>query len=144
VVAPTVGVIGLRALNRDAKRLCADTGPLNKALSDAGKKASAPILAAVRSSVPKDSGALGGSARVTASRSGAAVRMGRASVPYAGPVDFGGWPGDRGYEAGGRYLFPAGQRLAGTAATLYAAGCDRAFAAFDWTNATTTAEAVHD
>lgn len=33
--------------------------------------------------------------------------MGTARVPYAGPVDFGGYPGDRRYIATGRILYPA-------------------------------------
>ena len=56
--------------------------------------------------------------------------MGRA-VPYAGPVEFGGWPEGREYvpQPGG-YLFPAAHALADTAATLYAAGVQRAVDAF--------------
>jgi hypothetical protein len=132
--APTVEVVGLNAFNRDIKRMCADIGPLNKALSDAGRHAAEPVAAAVRSSLPHDSGRLSGTVRVTASRSGAAVREGRASVPYAGPVDFGGYPGDRPYQAGGRYLFPAATMLAGVAASRYSDGAMRAINAFAWTN----------
>lgn len=142
--APQVAVVGLSALKRDFARLGADLGPLNKALSHAGQVAAEPIAAATRGSVPHASGSLTGSVRVTASRSGAAVRMGRASVPYAGPVDFGGWPGEREYIASGRYLFPAAESLADKAAALYAQGTQNALDMFDWTNETPDAGAVHD
>jgi hypothetical protein len=70
--------------------------------------------------------------------------MGFASVPYAGAVEFGGYPGDRPFESGGRYLFPAAESLADTAANLYSQGTQHALDAFPWTNETNNAEAVHD
>jgi hypothetical protein len=142
--APQVALVGMSALRRDAKRLTADAGPLNDGLKDAGRQAVQPVAAAVRSSVPRDSGNLSGTVRVTGSRTGAAVRMGRASVPYAGPVDFGGWPEGRDYQSGGRYLFPAAVSLAAAAADAYATGAQRAIDAFAWTNETNNAEAIHD
>jgi hypothetical protein len=141
---PTVDVVGLRALVRDANRLCDDAGPLNKALSAAGKQAVEPVAAQARSSYPQVSGRLAGSVRASGTRSGAAVRVGSAALPYAGPVDFGGYPAGREYVATGRYLFPAAEQLASRAAELYGAGAQRAFDSFPWSNETTTAEAVHD
>jgi hypothetical protein len=143
-VAPTVGVIGMKALRRDITKLSADAGPLNKALADAGRIAAQPVAAAVRESVPRDTGTLAGDVRVLASRTGASVRMGRASVPYAGPVDFGGWPEGRDFIPTGRYMYPAATPLAETAATDYANGAQRALDAFPWSNETNNAEAVHD
>jgi hypothetical protein len=134
----------MAALRRDVKRLTGDVGPLSNALKEAGRQAVQPVAAAVRSSVPRGSGDLSGTVRVTGSRTGAAVRMGRASVPYAGPVDFGGWPVGRDYVSGGRYLFPAAVSLAGTAATSYADATQHALDAFPWTNETNDAKAVHD
>lgn len=81
---------------------------------------------------------------VSATRTGAAVRMGRKAVPYAGPVEFGGWPEGREYIPGGRYLFPAAHALANSAASLYAAGVQRAIDGFNWTNETNNPEAIHD
>jgi hypothetical protein len=148
---PTVDVVGLRALVRDANRLCDDAGPLNKALSAAGKQAAEPVAAQARSSYPQArssypqvSGRLAGSVRTSGTRSGAAVRVGSKALPYAGPVDFGGYPAGREYVAAGRYLFPAAEQLASTAAELYSAGAQKAFDGFNWTNETTAAEAVHD
>ena len=138
--SPQVAVVGLRALQRDIKRLSLDAGPLNKALSEAGKKAASPVAERVRGNVPHESGALAASVRVTGSRSGAAVRMGRGSTPYAGPTDFGGYPGDRPYLAGGRYLFPAAAELADVAATAYAGATQRALGAFAWSNETSNPE----
>jgi hypothetical protein len=141
---PTVDVVGLRALVRDANRLCADAGPLNKALSAAGKQAAEPVAAQARSSYPQVTGRLAGSVRTSGTRSGASIRAGSASVPWAGPVDFGGYPAGRAYVTNGRYLFPAATALATQAAELYSAGAQKAFDSFPWSNETTTAEAVHD
>ena len=82
--------------------------------------------------------------RITGTRTGATVRVGRKSVPYAGAVDFGGWPKGREYVAGGRYLFPAAQGLAETVANLYSDGIQQALDSFPWSNETTDAGAVHD
>jgi hypothetical protein len=131
---PTVDVIGLRALLRDANRLCADAGPLNAALSQAGKTAAAPVAEQARGDYPEVSGDLAGSVRVTGTRSGAAVRVGRASVPYAGPYDFGGWPKGRQFIPTGRVLWPAASQLASEAATLYSEAAQHAFDSFGWTN----------
>jgi hypothetical protein len=143
--APEVQVVGLRALMRDLARAAnPDAGALLDAMKKAGRTAVEPVAAAVQSTVPKASGALSGSVRVSATRTGAAVRMGRASVPYAGPVDFGGWPDDREYIAGGRYLFPAAEGLAPKSAQLYNDGMQRALDSFNWTNTTSDGAAVHD
>jgi hypothetical protein len=141
---PTVDVVGLRALVRDANRLCADAGPLNKALSAAGRVAAEPVAAATRSALPDVTGHLKGSVRVGATRSGASVRMGSAAYPYAGPVEFGGYPGNRPYHGSGNYLFPAARTWASTSAELYSAAAQRAFDNFGWSNETTNAQAVHD
>jgi hypothetical protein len=141
---PTIDVIGLRALVRDANRLCADAGPLNKALSQAGRSAAEPVAAATRSSLPDVTGHLRGDVRVGATRSGAKVTMGRGTIPYAGPVEFGGYPPGRDYVSGGRYLFPAAGQWASTAAAIYAAASQRAFDTFSWTNESTTPGSVHD
>jgi hypothetical protein len=143
--APVVDVIGLRALQRDlAKATDPRAGELSAAMRKAGGAAAAPVAEAARGAVPVDSGRLSGDIRVNASRTGATVRMGRASVPYAGPVDFGGYPGDREYLAGGRYLFPAAQGLAGTVADRYSTEIQRALDGLDWTNSTSDGAAVHD
>lgn len=134
----------MRALRRDVTRLTGDAGPLNRALSDAGRQAAEPIAERVRSTLPTDTGTLAGDVRVTASRTGAAVRVGRASIPYAGAVDFGGYPEGRPYQGSGRYLFPAAGDLASTAAELYADGTQKAIDAFAWSNMTTNPEGVHD
>jgi hypothetical protein len=141
---PTVAVVGMRALRRDVTRLTGDAGPLNKALSEAGRKAATPVMAAVLEVLPRDTGTLAGDVRVTASRTGAAVRMGRAAIRYAGPVEFGGWPAGREFLPDGRYLFPAAKQLAQTVGTLYSEGTQRALDAFGWSNETNNAEAVHD
>jgi hypothetical protein len=145
-----VGVVGLQALFRDAKRLGLDTGPLGKAVQQAGKAAGEPVANIARSTVPKSSGDLAGDIRVTASRTGAAVRMGRARVPYAGWVEFGGKRqaphfSARTYVPNGRYLFDAARGRAAQSAQLFSDAVTRALADFDWTNSSTASPgAVHD
>jgi hypothetical protein len=143
--APQVAVVGLSALNRDIKRATDNAGPIYAVMSQAGKQAAAPIAAQARSSYPTGAtGRLAASVRFSGTRSGASVRVGSASVPYAGPVDFGGWPEGRQYLTNGRYLFPAAVGLASEAAQLYEAALNQGFADFPWTNETTSAGAVHD
>jgi hypothetical protein len=132
----------MAALRRDMVRLGADIGPLNKALAAAGKAAAEPVAAAAREALPRDSGALSGTVRVSGTKSGASVRMGSKSVPYAGPVDFGGWPGEREFITNGRYLFPAAQGLVESVGALYSAATQRALDAFTWTNEGTST--AHD
>jgi len=143
--APQVAVVGMRALMRDLARATDPrAGELLIYLQQAGRTAADPVADETRSSLPHLTGTLAGDVRVTSSRSGAAVRVGRARIPYAGPTDFGGYPGDRPYMADGRYLFPAARSLAGSAARLYSDAVERGFQRFSWTNPGTTAEAVHD
>ena len=138
-------MVGLKALRKDIDRLATEQGgQVARALVDAGRAAAEPVAAAARQSLPRDTGTLAGDVRVSATRTGAAVRMGRKAVPYAGPVEFGGWPEGREFEAGGRYLFPAAAHLAEVAASVYAVGVQRALDAFNWTNDTDNAGAVHD
>jgi hypothetical protein len=146
---PTVGVIGLRALNRDLNRLVADRGPLNKAFQRAGRAAAEPVAAAARSAFPQVSGRLAGDVRVTSSRTGAAVRVGRAGVRYAGWVEFGGnrkapHPSSRPFQPRGRYLFPAAIQLGPRSAELYAEALTKELADFDWSNVGTDGAAVRD
>jgi hypothetical protein len=142
--APEVAVVGMGALRRDLARLGADTGPLNRQLAAAGRRAIEPVAEAARSAVPKNTGTLAGDIRVSGTKSGATVRMGRAKIPYAGPVEFGGWPPGRPFVKDGRYLFPAARALAGAAATEYAPAVQAALDAFDWSNVTGDPAAVRD
>ena len=139
MTAPTVAVVGLKALNRDIRRLCDDRGDLYKALSAAGRQAAEPVAAVARSSYPQVSGRLAGDVRVTASKSGAAVRVGRSNLRYAGWVDFGGTRrvphvSSRDFQPRGRYLFPAAIQMASEAARLYSDGVTQALVSFGWTN----------
>jgi hypothetical protein len=148
--APQVGIVGLRALNRDIQRAGSLTSPLNSVMSDAGRTAAEPVARETAVSLPRvdtlahDAGTMADSIRVTASRTGAAVRMGRASIPYAGPLEFGGYPEGREFIATGRYLFPAAGRLANDVAQLYAQAVQRGLDAFPWSNETNNPEAVHE
>ena len=149
MAAPVVGVVGAKALRKDLARLATDvSGPLYKAMTAAGKAAVAPIVPATQGALPHDSGALAGSVRASGTRTGGAVRMGRATVPYAGWIDFGGSRPDgseRPYNAGGRYLFPAAQADAERASRAYSDALSAIFASSGvWTNTTDNGGQVHD
>jgi hypothetical protein len=147
--APQVGIIGMAALRRDLKRQTDEvSSPLYAAIKAAGKTAAEPIAARTRSTVPSSSGRMAGNVRTSGTRTGAAVRMGSAKVPYAPWIDFGGTRPDgssREYVGAGRYLFPAAADLAGRAAELYSSAIDAALnGAGVWTNTTNDGGAVHD
>jgi hypothetical protein len=151
MVAPQVGIVGVKALLKDLAAFGADTGPLAKALSQAGKTAVAPVAALTRSELPKVNDTLANDVRTSGTRTGATVRMGRASVNWAGWVEFGGTrpqgPSDRSarpFRKGGRYLFPAANRLQSTVADLYSKGAQDALDAYPWTNSSTDGGSVHD
>src|SRR5215471_18611575 len=136
-----VGVVGMAALRRDLNRLTDDVkSPLYAAIKAAGKGAVEPVASAVRGDLPHDTGTLAGSVRTSGTRTGGAVRMGRATVPYAGWIDFGGSRPDgseRSYVPDGRYLFPAARGLQSVAADRYSAALDQVFASNGiWTNVT--------
>jgi hypothetical protein len=144
---PVVGIVGMAALRRDLNRLADNTkGPLFQALKAAGLAAVAPIVPAVRQRLPQGgTGRLAASVRASGTRTGGSVRMGSASVPYAGPVEFGGYPGGRPFIPAGRYLFPAAVDDATRAANTYSQALTRLFALDDlWTNTTSSGGAVHD
>lgn len=150
MAAPQVGVVGMAALRRDINRLSTDQqGPLYAAIRAAGKQAAEPIASVTRSTIPMGgTGNLAGTVRTSGTKTGAAVRMGTARVPYAGWLDFGGTRPDgssRDYRPDGRYLFPAAQGRAGQAAQLYADALERVFSSDSvWTNSTTDPGSVHD
>jgi hypothetical protein len=133
--AAAVQVVGLRALFRDLNRMSDPrAGELTRAMAAAGRAAAEPVAEAVRSAYPSISGRLAGTVRVTGSRSGAAVRVGRKTVPYAGPVDFGGWPEGRPYVADGRYLYPAMRAHQPQAVAAYERAVAQVTGAYPWTN----------
>jgi hypothetical protein len=150
MAVPQVGVVGVRALLRDLERAGEPTGPLVAALKQAGTEAATPVADAARAAMPRvdtslhPAGTLAGDIRVTATKTGAAVRMGRASIRYAGPVEFGGYPAGRPYLPQGRYLFPAATRLGPEAARTYSDALEAALARMSWTNQTTSPGSVHD
>ncbi len=153
MVAPTVGIVGMKALRKDIDRLAEDErSPLYAALKAAGHRVAEPVANRTRSTIPNNERSprqrLAKDVRVGATKTGAAVRMGRNSIPWAGWVEFGGDRPDgssRDYMAGGRYLFPAARAMAAGAATEYSDAVEAILnTAGIWTNATTDPEAVHD
>jgi hypothetical protein len=139
-----VNVIGLKALSKDLGKMTGPNGPMLKAMQQAARQAIEPVAAASRAALPKDSGGLAGDVRVTATRTGAAVRMGRSSLRYAGWVEFGGTRrtphrSTRPYQSLGRYMFPRARQLAGSVAARYETAIARVLNDFHWTNSGDTA-----
>lgn len=83
---PAIQIEGAREVRRAFKQAGA-----MKELKEANKQAAAVVVKDAVLLVPKRSGALAKSIRAAGLQSGAEVRAGRASVPYAGPIHF-GWP----------------------------------------------------
>jgi hypothetical protein len=160
MAAPLVEVVGLRALMKDLKAAGDDrSSSLIKEMQQAGKVAMQPIADAARGTVPHDTGRVHAEAkgptleqdiRVTASRTGAAVRMGRkGKLEYAGWIEFGGvrhrpHTSERAFVKDGRFLFPAARGLTQTAKRLYEDGVARAFDHYHWTNTSADPESAHD
>jgi hypothetical protein len=147
--APVVAVVGMNALKRDLVKLAGDKGPINTLFVQAGVAALAPVAAATRAALPHDTGRLAGDVRVTGTRTGGTLRMGRASVRYAGWVEFGGTrrrphESERDYEATGRYMFPAARALATVTQQRYTDALTKAIDVYPWTNESTDGTAVHD
>lgn len=59
----------------------------------------------VRGRLPRRTGALAASVRTSKTKRKAVIRMGRARVPYAGWIDYGGGHG-RPYVSRGRFMYP--------------------------------------
>jgi hypothetical protein len=139
-------VVVLNALYKDLAKLSDPrSGDLAKALVQAGVDAMTPIANAVRTAYPHKTGHLAGSVKVTKSRTGAAVRVGsKVKIPYAGPVDFGGYPDGRPFLADGRYLYPTAKAMLPQAIHDYEAAIVHVCETFPWTNSTTSAGSVHD
>jgi hypothetical protein len=150
MVAPAVGIVGLRALSRDVHRLTDDrSSALYAGMKAAGKAAAEPVAAAARATVPRDGDVLAETIRTSATRTGATVRMGSAAAPYAGWVEFGGTihgrNASREYIAAGRYLFPAARMLGDLALENYDRELSAVFASDRvWTNTTNDGGQVHD
>ncbi|MGH9891076.1 MAG: HK97 gp10 family phage protein, partial [bacterium] len=104
MAAPGIVFQGLPELRR---RLRAVDSALPRAVGQIFKIAADKVASDARSTIPSRTGRLAGSVRPFGTGKRVGVRMGRASVPYAGPVEFGGYPGGRPFIQEGRYILPA-------------------------------------
>lgn len=84
---PVVQVEGARELRSTLRKAGEDVGDLK----DANAEVAAMVAAAAAARAPHRSGALASSVRGNRALSSAVVKVGRASVPYAGVVHW-GWP----------------------------------------------------
>lgn len=143
----------MKAIRRDLNRLANEfKGPAYDAIKAAGRAVATPIAARARAALPsgpRTDGTLQGDVRVSATKTGAGVRMGRKSVPYAGWVEFGGSRPDgsvRAFVKDGRYLFPAAYGLAPQAAKAYSDALAKLFDSNNaiWTNTSADPGSVHD
>jgi hypothetical protein len=157
-VDAAVEIKGLRELRRDLIRLDSDYFP--KAFIEAGLKVAEPLVGAVRSALPHDTGNMAGTVRTAKIRTGAAIRVGTAAYPYIGPLEFGGYPrpggarwvsggfrrggttynptvgGGRPFIAGGRHVFPTAQGQAPKAVDEYSKAVQEAIDRYPWSTPT--------
>lgn len=112
---PAVEVVGLRELSRSLRQF--EDGA--KDLRTANKRAAEYVAEKAAARVPVRSGRLQKSIRGAGQARGAVVREGTARVPYAGSVEFGGWPKGRPFVPEGRYLFPAAKDATPHVVELY-------------------------
>jgi hypothetical protein len=140
---------------RDVVKLSGPNGDLTKAIQVAAREVAEPIAAVTRSRLPQSGrrdaivGQLSNDVRVTVSRSGAAVRMGRAKIRYAGWIEFGGYRhaphlSYREVVPIGRYLFPAAREVAPQTLNRFLNAASEALRTYPWTNATDDPGGVHD
>ena len=113
---PVVNIEGLDKLRRALRK----TGDNLDDLKAAHQAAAGMVLRLALFRLPQRSGRLKASLRVGKGAASSLVREGRASVPYAGPVEFGGWPKGRPFVKEGRYLFPAAKQATPAIEAIYA------------------------
>lgn len=85
---PTIKVEGLNEYVRDLKRLDPELVSEIKAVN---RELAEDVAAAARTEAPRLAGTLIESIRAGATQRSGTVKVGKASVPYAGPIHF-GWP----------------------------------------------------
>jgi hypothetical protein len=115
VTKPNVEIIGLRELQRSLKRFEDGAADLKRA-----NKSAAEIVAdRAIAKVPKRSGTLAKTIKAMGQARGASVKAGTAKVPYAGVIEFGGYPDGYPFLPQGRYLTPAAKESTGDVVRLY-------------------------
>jgi hypothetical protein len=153
-----VEVVGLRALRADIRKMSDEyQGPIYDALKAAARTIADPVAARAQSSIhpsgkPKTHWHTPGKMvpKVSLTRTGAGVRMGTSSYPYAPWLEFGGHRknphgSDRLVIRTGRYLFPAAYALAPGLAPKYAAALQHVLDDSTlWTNTTNNPQQVTD
>lgn len=102
MAAAAVQIVGLRETRL---ALSAVSSQGSKAMRRGMLEAARQIVPKVKAAYPKRTGELAGSVKASAGGQSQTIRV-RPSEPYAGPVDFGGWPPGRPFIGDGRYLYP--------------------------------------
>jgi hypothetical protein len=102
----TIRIEGLRELSRALKAVQAGT---QKEIAQVFKSAAEKVATTARSRINSRSGKLADSIRPYGTQRAAGVRMGKQSVPYAGPYEFGGYPAGRPFIKEGRAIYPTFQ-----------------------------------
>lgn len=118
---PEIEIIGLKEVVRAFKQVEGATADLKLA----NKTAAQYVAERAASRVPVRTGKLRSSIRAAGQARGGLVRMGSGRLPYAGPVEFGGYPGSRPYVKEGRYLFPTAKEAKAEIAAIYSADLER-------------------
>jgi len=121
-----VTVQGMNQLRRALKQLGDDLADLKAAHRSAAEL----VMRRAAGTLPKRTGALAASLRVGSGAASSLLREGKASVPYAGPVEFGGYPRGRPFIREGRYLFPAAKASIPQVEAIYEAAIEAEAAKF--------------
>ena len=95
-------VHGVDELFRDTEKLA---GRIADVTPEQFERIAQLAVATVRAKVPKRTGQFASTVRASKTKRAVLVRMGKAKVPYAGWLEFGGTRG-RPYVPGGRWLYP--------------------------------------
>lgn len=98
-------VDGLDKLQRALRR--AGETDVPKRLKQVAKDAAQLVADEAARRTPVKTGRLRNSIRAAGQAKQGLVRMGTSKVPYAGPIDFGGYPKGRPFKSKGRILYPA-------------------------------------
>lgn len=106
VTQSAIGIEGLTELRRQLKQV---EGQLPKELATMFQGVAEKVAVKVRGKINSRSGRAASSVKASKSQRGAIVRAGGKKVVYWGPLDFGGYPGDREFIPEGRYLYPTAE-----------------------------------
>ncbi len=106
----TESAIRIDGLDQLRRRLKQVDSNLPKELALIFNRSAEGVAAKVRAKINSKSGRAAKHVKAAKTQKGAVVRAGGKSVPYFGPLDFGGYPKGRPFLPEGRYLYPTAEQ----------------------------------